>query len=72
MQLFVIAHRIKIRHTQNAKERLEEAHKVMDISNRLSGYLETAFNPMAMVRITDKKIKELIQHKLFEMNISSG
>src|SRR5258706_9386499 len=35
---------IKIRHTQNAKERLEEAHKVMGISNRLSGYLETTFN----------------------------
>lgn len=52
---------IKIRHTQNAKERLEEAHKVMGISNRLSGYLETAFNQWAKVRITDEKVKQLIQ-----------
>src|ERR1035437_8856516 len=52
---------IKIRHTQNAKERLEEAHKVMVISNRLSEYLETAFNQWSTIRITDKKVKELIQ-----------
>jgi phage/plasmid-like protein (TIGR03299 family) len=52
---------IKIRHTQNAKERLEEAHKVMGISNRLSDYLETAFNQWAKVRITDAKLKQLIQ-----------
>jgi phage/plasmid-like protein (TIGR03299 family) len=52
---------IKIRHTQNAKERLEEAHKVMGIANRLSGYLEAAFNQWAKVWITDKKVKELIQ-----------
>jgi phage/plasmid-like protein (TIGR03299 family) len=52
---------IKIRHTQNAKERLEEAHKVMGISNRLSEYLETAFNQWSTIRITDKKVKELIQ-----------
>ena len=32
---------IKIRHTQNAKERLEEAHKLMGISNRLSHQIES-------------------------------
>lgn len=52
---------IKIRHTQNAKERLEEAHKVMGISNRLSEYLESAFNQWSKVRITDAKLKNLIQ-----------
>ena len=40
---------IKIRHTQNAKDRLEEAHKVMGISNRLSDSLETTFNQWAKV-----------------------
>lgn len=35
---------IKIRHTSNAKERLEQAHKVMGISNRLSIELEGIFN----------------------------
>lgn len=67
----------KIRHTQNAKERLEEAYKVMGISNQLSEYLETAFNQWATVRITDKKVKELIQlamvpNKEVLQNIQSG
>ncbi len=52
---------IKIRHTANAKERLEEAHKVMGISNRLSVQLEGIFNQWAKVRITDKEVQKLIQ-----------
>jgi phage/plasmid-like protein (TIGR03299 family) len=52
---------IKIRHTQNAKERLEEAHKVMGISNELSVQLESVFNRWAKIRITDQNIKQLIQ-----------
>src|SRR6266542_712388 len=51
----------KIRHTQNAKERLEEAHKVMGISNRLADFLQGTFNNWSKVRITDKKLKRLIQ-----------
>jgi phage/plasmid-like protein (TIGR03299 family) len=52
---------IKIRHTANAKERLEEAHKVMGISNHLSVQLEGIFNQWAKVRITDKEVQKLIQ-----------
>ncbi len=52
---------IKIRHTANAKERLEEAHKVMGISYKLSEYLETAFNQWSKVRITDKQVMKLIR-----------
>jgi phage/plasmid-like protein (TIGR03299 family) len=52
---------IKIRHTANAKERLEQAHKVIGISNKLSAYLEGAFNQWAKVRITDNQVKKLIQ-----------
>jgi phage/plasmid-like protein (TIGR03299 family) len=52
---------IKIRHTQNAKERLEEAHKVMGISNKLSEELEGIFNQWATVTITDTEVKKLIQ-----------
>ena len=52
---------IKIRHTANAKERLEQAHKVMGITYKLSEYLETAFNQWSKVRITDKQIMKLIQ-----------
>lgn len=52
---------VKIRHTSNAKERLEQAHKVMGISYQLSAYLEDAFNHWSKVRITDKEVKRLIQ-----------
>jgi phage/plasmid-like protein (TIGR03299 family) len=52
---------VKIRHTSNAKERLEQAHKVMDISYKLSEYLDHAFNQWSKVRITDKQVRKLIQ-----------
>lgn len=52
---------IKIRHTANARERLEQAHKVMGISNQLSVQLEEVFNKWAKVKITDKDLKKLIQ-----------
>jgi len=52
---------IKIRHTQNAKERLEEAHKLMGISNRLSHQIESCFNHWSKVRITDTQLRKLIQ-----------
>jgi phage/plasmid-like protein (TIGR03299 family) len=52
---------IKIRHTANANERLEQAHKVMGISYKLSDYLETAFNQWSEIRITDRQLRKLIQ-----------
>ena len=52
---------IKIRHTQSAKERLEEAHKVMGISNKLSEQLGDIFNHWAKVSITDAEVKKLIE-----------
>lgn len=52
---------IKIRHTQNAKERLEQAHKVMGIANKLTENLEGLFNKWSKVSIADKEVKKLIQ-----------
>jgi len=52
---------IKIRHTTGAKERLEQAHKVIGISNKLSDELEGIFNQWTTVRITDVEVKRLIQ-----------
>lgn len=52
---------VKIRHTNGAKERLAEAHKLMDISNRMSDELSGIFNQWAKVRITDKEVKHLIE-----------
>lgn len=52
---------IKIRHTANAKDRLEQAHKVMGISNQLSGQLEQLFNQWTKVKITDPQLQQLIR-----------
>ncbi|MBL0098424.1 MAG: DUF945 domain-containing protein [Bacteroidetes bacterium] len=52
---------IKIRHTANAKDRLEQAHKVMGISNQLSGQLESIFNHWTTVKVTDPELQKLIQ-----------
>ena len=52
---------IKIRHTANAKERLEQAHTLMGITNKLSVEMEGIFNQWAKVRITDNEVKKLIQ-----------
>jgi len=55
---------IKIRHTASAKERLEQAHRVMGISNTLSSELETIFNQWAKIRITDREVLKLIQRAM--------
>ena len=54
----------KIRHTANAKDRLEQAHKLMGITNKLGTELEVIFNHWAKVRITDPEVKKLIQMAL--------
>ncbi len=55
---------IKIRHTSGVKERLEQAHRVMGITNTLSMQLESIFNQWTKVRITDKEVRKLIQAAL--------
>ncbi|MBS1781050.1 MAG: DUF945 domain-containing protein [Bacteroidetes bacterium] len=52
---------IRIRHTSGAKQRLEEAHRVMGLANTLSAQLENIFNQWTKVRITDSEVKRLIQ-----------
>ncbi|MES2331214.1 MAG: DUF932 domain-containing protein [Bacteroidota bacterium] len=55
---------IKIRHTANAKDRLEQAHKLMGISNQLSVQMEDIFNHWSKIAVTDKEVKQLIQQTL--------
>lgn len=55
---------IKIRHTTGAKERLEQAHKLMGISNTLSAQLEIIFNRWSKVQISDPEVKKLIQQAM--------
>lgn len=55
---------VRIRHTSNAKQRLEQAHKVLGISDRLALQLESIFNNWTKVRISDNEVKKLIQSAL--------
>jgi phage/plasmid-like protein (TIGR03299 family) len=55
---------VRIRHTSNAKQRLEQAHKVMGLADTLSKQMEDIFNNWTKVRITDKQVKKLIQSAL--------
>lgn len=52
---------VRIRHTSGAKQRLEEAHRVMGLANRMSNQLEEVFNHWTTVRISDKEVKSLIR-----------
>ena len=55
---------VRIRHTSNAKQRLEQAHKVMGIADKLSQQLENIFNQWTKIRIADNEVKKLIQYAL--------
>jgi len=55
---------VKIRHTESAKERLLQAHKIMGLSNTMSNELNGIFNRWAQVRITDKELLKLVQQAM--------
>jgi len=52
---------VKIKHTANAKDRLKEAHKVMDMINTISPVLDNIFNNWSKVRIDDAELKKLVE-----------
>ncbi len=61
-----LSNAIRIRHTSNAKQRLEHAHQLMGISNQLSDQMESIFNQWSKVRITDTHVKKLIRMALVQ------
>ena len=52
---------VRIKHTSGAKQRIENAHKIMGLANTLSNQLEGIFNEWAKVKVTDQEVKKLIQ-----------
>lgn len=52
---------VRIRHTSGAKQRLEDAHKVMGLADSFSRQMEGIFNEWAKVKISDMEVKKLIQ-----------
>ncbi|PUZ21655.1 DUF945 domain-containing protein [Chitinophaga costaii] len=55
---------VKIRHTKNAKDKLNEAHRVMGMVNTFSPAIEQQLNAFANVRISDAHVRQLIEHAL--------
>lgn len=55
---------VRIRHTSGAKQRLENAHKVMGLANEFSNQLEDIFNNWAKVKVHDHEVKKMIQFAL--------
>ena len=56
--------KITIRHTKDARNRLENAHKVLGIANRLSDQLDDIFNHWSKVHIRDMEVKKLIEQAM--------
>lgn len=52
---------VRIRHTSGAKQRLEDALKVMGLAHTLSNQLEETFNHWAKIKVGDNEMKKLIQ-----------
>ncbi|MBO9676312.1 MAG: DUF945 domain-containing protein [Sphingobacteriaceae bacterium] len=52
---------VRIRHTSGAKQRLEDAHKVMGLAHKMSTEMEGIFNEWAKIKINDSEVKNLIQ-----------
>ncbi|MEZ7505472.1 DUF932 domain-containing protein [Flavobacterium sp. Arc2] len=55
---------VRIRHTSGAKQRLENAHKVMGLANEFSNQLEGILNNWAKVKVHDHEVKKMIQFAL--------
>jgi phage/plasmid-like protein (TIGR03299 family) len=53
--------KISIRHTRGAMLDLKDAHKIMGLSNKLSGELEQVLQLMSRTKITVKKTKEYLE-----------
>lgn len=56
-----MTNKVSIRHTKDVLVKLQQAHRIMSISNQLSKEMEEVFNIMAKKNIVDSKLKELIQ-----------
>ena len=50
---------VRIKHTSGAKQRIENAHKIMGLANTLSNQLENIFNEWTKVKVSDREVKSL-------------
>ena len=55
------SNRVKVRHTANVRERLEQAHQIILRAHQLSQSMESIFNHWAAIKVCDGELKKLIQ-----------
>ncbi|WP_099372362.1 DUF932 domain-containing protein [Sphingobacterium sp. 1.A.5] len=52
---------VRIKHTSGAKQRIENAHRIMGLANTLSDQLQGIFNDWTTIRATDQEVRKLIR-----------
>jgi|ERR1051325_960182 phage/plasmid-like protein (TIGR03299 family) len=52
---------VRIRHTANAIHKLEQAHKLLGLTNNLYQQIDTIFNKMALRKITNKQLLDYVK-----------
>jgi len=52
---------VRIRHTANAIHKLEQAHKLLGLTNSLYTQLDTIFNRMALRKVTEKQLMDYVK-----------
>ncbi|REC61791.1 alpha/beta hydrolase [Chryseobacterium pennae] len=52
---------VRIKHTAGAKQRLNDAHKVMGLANNLTAQMDGIFNRWAGIRVKDSEVRKLLQ-----------
>jgi len=53
--------KVSIKHTKSAHKNLEEAHKIMGITNKLSDELSDIFNIMTKIKVGDNQLKDYLE-----------
>ena len=52
---------VRIRHTESAIDKLQEAHKLLGLTNQLYSQLDYIFNRMALRKITNKQLLDYVK-----------
>lgn len=52
---------VRIKHTQSAQDKLQEAHQILGLTNQLYDQLDLIFNRMAVRRITGKQLMDYVK-----------
>lgn len=62
---------VKIRHTKTVNDRMQEAHRVLGLANKLHIELETIFNRMTDVKVSEDEVDQYVR-TVFGVTAESG